>query len=412
MRTANLLVSLFVLSTSCGSPLSEEERTSAIAMLDGTPKSDCPLVGTAATQADVDRCWGAIAAAVSSGSPDVASVEARLKSRAPRVYEQLTRDARNDGMKGLWGTSINFDELAHGTIVDPTIVDAINDLAAVSPRVERLTHAGFEHTYGYLLSVLPTSFGYKRVRWVAEDIEVGFELPRGTLGPAPADGTLLSNVTYFAGRIAFATSRASRVAVEAGGVEASATVRRIDFDSLRAGSKRLEEIVSLEDGRTIVLRTDFVPLVKALAPLKDEDGGVIVRNADLLIYSVSDTRDDHARLVTMFPVTDAFVTTALNPANLGDSKPIIARYNAFVDGVSGHDGFPGHDPARTGSRRVIEAPRGGDLPDVCDVGRSQTNNRAYCSKQNEDWALQCCPVGQVATGACTLEAQRCQRFER
>ena len=371
----------------------------------------CPLVGTsaAATQGAVDRCWGDIANALAEGPQDLTSVEAHLRSLAPSVADQIERDRANAPLKSLWGKSINFDELAKATIVVPGILDAINDLALVPARDDRITHAGFEHTYGYLLSVLKTPFGFKRARWVTEDIETGFGLARGTLSPAASSGTLLSNLTYFAGNIAFGTHARARDVLDLAGANADAALKSYEFHAVRAKTRRLEESLALEGGRTVVLRTDFVPFVNALRPAVTADGGAIAPNAQLLVYSIDDSSLELPRLVTAFAVTDSFVATALNPANLGDGKTIITRYNGFVSDVTGHDGLGDHPAARTGTRRVITSSASNDaLPEVCNVNAAHVANRAYCDAQYEDWAIQCCPLGQVANGGCTIEVQRCR----
>src|SRR5205823_4357190 len=108
----------------------------------------------------------------------------------------------------LWGTSINYDELAKAIIVHPAILRALDKsfvshapmevqnidaqapesvatarLLGVAPTHDPaghpLAHAGMEHTYGYLFSVLKTSFGYKRARWVSGESERGFGLKTG-----------------------------------------------------------------------------------------------------------------------------------------------------------------------------------------------------------------------------------------
>jgi hypothetical protein len=70
-----------------------------------------------------------------------------------------------------------------------------------------------------------------------------------------------------------------------------------------------------------------------------------------LVYSIADHRQPHpkglppAQLITAFPVETSFVESALAADSLGENKPIITRYNAYVDGITG--------TAWTGLRRKL-----------------------------------------------------------
>src|SRR5262249_2770464 len=97
---------------------------------------------------------------------------------------------------------VNVDEYAGQTIVHPEILRAIGELAGVRMR-SPVVHAGLQHTYGYLFSLIETPYGAKRDRWVTTDLETGFGLELSLLGEKPHDGTLLANLTWFLGRIVF-----------------------------------------------------------------------------------------------------------------------------------------------------------------------------------------------------------------
>jgi hypothetical protein len=260
-----------------------------------------------------------------------------LKDASPDLYSQINLDSARADYKDLWGQSINYDELAKGIIVDPAILKVIAKTLQVSWVSDRIAHAGMEHTYGYLFSNLKTSFGYKRARWVHGDTDRGFGLPIGTLGPnAPSvgGGTLFSNATFFFGRIAFRNDPASLKQLLAHASDASKALQDFKFSSLKP--VRLEETIP---SKNIVLRTDLVPF--AVKPAVSDPGAQY-----LLVYSV--VMNGTAKLITGFPVAQSFVDSTLNKDNLGDDKPIVTRYNAFVDGISGN--------TLTGSRRVIAAP--------------------------------------------------------
>lgn len=283
---------------------------------DETPASICPMTDKAETILDCP--WAAIARDLALATDS----RAALSRLAPDFAKRLRREGRIAGdVKKLWGRSINFDENVKGTIIPEPIIDAVLSIAGVPPRDARIVHAGFEHTYGYLLSNLRTPYGYKRLRWVRPDIEIGFGLEPGVISPTPNSGGFFMNVSYFAGRIAFRGDsktdlEARRILRNAKGVARS--LRRIDYSYLHG--RRLTETVALSKTRIIELRTDFVPFVQLPA------GG----NSELLVYSIRDSAEAVPQLITAFPVAPGFSDGAFNPKNLGEGKPIITRYNAFV----------------------------------------------------------------------------------
>jgi hypothetical protein len=293
----------------------------APAHVGGREAGACPV----AAETVEDCPWGAIGRALVADAAAERDVPRALEELAPDLIAAAAEDAKRPELLALWGTSLNEDELVHAEIVPPAVLDALNARMHVARRDGKKTHAGVEHTYGYLLSTLRTSFGYKRARWVKPELELGFSLTKGALGPRAAAGTLLTNVTYFAGRIAFRTDARARTALErfAGVVEPS--IARVAFEQLPV--TRLTEALTI-DGRTVLLRTDFVPFPRAVP------GSV---STHLLVYSVVDSSADGPRLVTAFPVGTAFVQKALAPGDLGEAMPITTRYNAFVNGVTGQE---------------------------------------------------------------------------
>lgn len=269
--------------------------------------SDCPWAGLAREAA---------------GSPDPAAVLERDPA-GRGIVDQLARDAGARDVLASWGTAINFNQDPDGTfgvapIVAPPIADALHGLARVAPRRGRIVHAGVQHTYGYLFSLLPTPYGFKRARWVEPTIERGFGLPPGTLAPRPAAGTLLGNATWLAGTIAFAREPAELAAAHSAPALVAPAVRALDA----AASQRLVETVVV-DGRTVELRTDFVDFPHPTPAA-----------AALLVYSVRDGAGP-AKLVTLFPI-GAASRARYAGAPLGDAVPIAAQYNANVPGLTGH----------------------------------------------------------------------------
>jgi hypothetical protein len=150
-------------------------------------------------------------------------------------------------------------------------------------------------------------------------------LKAGLLGPRPEAGTLFSNVTYFAGHIAFRGNESRIAILQKGGRDLPAEIR--DFDFSKLAPIRLEETVLAKDAvgemRTVVLRTDFVPFFHPQA------------DTQLLVYSVLDPSNGGEVLITAFPVAQSFVDMATAASGLGDGKPVQTRYNGFVEGVTG-----------------------------------------------------------------------------
>jgi hypothetical protein len=243
------------------------------------------------------------------------------------VVGELARDAKAPAMLATWGRALNYNQIANGgfsadPIVAPAIVDELIARAGVPAREDRIVHAGVQHTYGYLFSVLSTPFGFKRARWVQPTVNDGFGLPAGTIAPVPVAGTLLANVTWLAGAIAFAGEPELADAHAAPGLVAPA-IQALDVTQLH--TKRLSETVSVA-GRAVELRTDFVDF-----PHPSEAA------ATWLVYSIRD--GGKSRLITAFPITAA-ARDKYESAPTGD-QPITTQYNAWVDGLSGTK-LPGH----------------------------------------------------------------------
>jgi hypothetical protein len=284
----------------------------------------CPAAGEVAE----DCPWAGAARDLAAAADSGAGLEKVFKAELPGLLAQMDQNRAVPGLLGLWGESINYDELANSEIVRPEILSFIAArLGALQPR-GRIVHAGLEHTYGYLFSLLPTRFGFKRARWVKPDIAKGLGLPAGSAGPAPSEGTLLANITCLAGGIALKDDPAAWAAVRKVGAGCSAAVKKYAFSAVKR--TRLSEEVALPGGRRVTLRTDFAPF---LAPA----GG----NTHLLVYSVRDTAAAHAYLVTAFPVNAGFVQNATASGTLGKDKPVQTRYNAHVEGLTGAGKFKG-----------------------------------------------------------------------
>jgi hypothetical protein len=164
--------------------------------------------------------------------------------------------------------------------------------------------------------LLKTPFGFKRARWVQHEIEKGFAIPVPLLNTSMDGGSLFSNATYFMGRIAFRNEPDALRILEAGATSLPPELRSYPFSGLRG--TRLEEIVG-----STVIRTDFVPFIQA----------GVGSNSHLLIYSFLEQGEP--KLITAFPVAQGFVDRALSPKDLGENQPIMTRYNAYIEGLTG-----------------------------------------------------------------------------
>jgi hypothetical protein len=326
-------------------------------------KTACP--NTALGEGPQDCPWAGVSRALVAQARGGHDVGPLLSKLLPDLDSALKSDAKRQAWKRLWGQSINFDELANGTIVDPAILQVLGEKlkimaplelhhiraekslegpdvvlrsqvpATLDPAGHQLAHAGMEHTYGYLFSTLKTQFGYKRARWVDGEIERGFGLTPGLLGPRPAEGTLFSNVTFFIGHIAFRNEppKAALLGKSLKGLP-SIPVALSEFRFSELKPVRLDETVEAKDlsgdVRTVILHTDLVPFSKVAQP-----------NSHLLVYSVTDPSHGGTLLITAFPVAQGFVDMVLKADGLGEGKPVKSRYNAFVEGVSGVAGLKG-----------------------------------------------------------------------
>jgi hypothetical protein len=317
MRVLGVLFLVFILSL-----------LSTVRAGDQTPSpvlSACPLPAEGETALDCP--WAAIARDLGAAPP--AKVSETMDRIAPDYAKRIEREGRiAHNVKKLWGTSINFDENAKGIIIAEPIIDAVLAKAKVPPRDGRHVFAGFEHTYGYLLSNLKTPYGYKRLRWVRPDIELGFGLETGSISPTPKSGGLFMNISTFAGTIAFRGHNGPEMAAlkilrKTSG--AARAIRNFDYASLHG--RRLTETLAFEGGRTLEIRTDFVPFTKNTGA---DTGG----NSELLIYSMKDSSLPLPYLISAFPIAPGFSDGALAAAGLGEGKPIVTKYNAFVPGVT------------------------------------------------------------------------------
>jgi predicted kinase len=229
---------------------------------------------------------------------------------------QIARDAADPIMLNRWAMSTMLDAASGSEVVPQAAAERIAALAGVHCAWP-VMHAGIAHTYGYLLSGVPTPYGYKRDRWVNEAVASLLAVDARTLGAHPATGTLLSNLTSELDR-AVDRVRAGTVTPGTGVV---ATI--------------IEERVHRADAP--VLRTYLIP----------GDSGVRRAPTDttLLIYTIEHEARFGVgeRLVTAFPVSDDFASSLVE--SCAEDVEIVGSYN--VD-----SGLPA---AARGTRRMMHA---------------------------------------------------------
>lgn len=258
------------------------------------------------------------------------------------LWPMIQSDSKKLFYKELWGTSLNFDEGEKQIIIQPQIVKELIQEFDVGPSwndTSKIMHAGIQHTYGYMLSNLKTSFGYKRARWVQNELENGFGLPAGILGPTPKEGTLFTNVTYFLSNIAFRNEPLllNTIRDEKGSSFIPAEFKNYNYKKLKI--ERLEETVKIEN-RTVVLRTDIVQFINPAFDSK--------KNSAMLVYSYSDSNEKTSKIISGFPVNASFAQRLFQEKNLGASQPIGTRYNAWIEGITNKN------PVLRGSRYKVQ----------------------------------------------------------
>ena len=281
-----------------------------------------PVAGDMAAETAEDCPWAGAARLLNAEAAAGRGLDQVFNAYAPSVPEQAASDRADKAALKLWGRSINYDELAEGEIVNPAILGWLSAKTGVPAPAGRIMHAGVEHTYGYLFSLLPTKFGFKRARWVRPDVGAGLGLPKGVISPEPSSGTLLANVTCAAGGIALKDDPAALALLKEAAKFCAPEAAAFIGKGIRR--QRLTETLRLPQGRTVALRTDFVSFAA-------EQGG----NTHLLVYSVYDSSAGQAMLISAFPVNAGFVRGALDPKGLGEGKLVQTRYNAYVEGVTG-----------------------------------------------------------------------------
>ena len=239
-----------------------------------------------------------------------------LRNSDEHVYNQILKDSSDKTLIEFWGQSLNFDSGAKAEILNKNIISDLQSSFNIK-NDNVVVHAGIMHTYGYLFSVLNTPYGYKRKRWIEPTFDKGFNFTDASISPHPTSGTLLSNLTYFAGKIAFDEKQSQEKLEQLKNV--SPSIKNYNYSALIVDV--LVEDVTSHKEFPIIFKTHLVKL-------QNKDGNE--ENSYVLIYSIKDKLTKIEKLITAFPIKkDAYVKT-LDPILLGEQRPILVRYNASI----------------------------------------------------------------------------------
>jgi hypothetical protein len=254
------------------------------------------------------------------------SVAGVLEKRCPHIHRQILQDRHYPGLLSLWGRSVNRDENTGQIIVHPAILQAIGELAGV-PMRGLVVHAGLQHTYGYLFSLIDTPYGAKRDRWLSTHLERGFGLDLSLLSDRPREGTLLANLTWFLGQLVYRDRPRSLRRLEQNAQAPAPEL--IDYDYARLSVCRVVEqvVVPGKRSREVALLTDLVPFPHPPADWEAEN--------TLLAYSVQNGARSPLKLVTAFPVRPDAVREIKAAVPLQGTVEVRLRYNAYVAGLYG-----------------------------------------------------------------------------
>ena len=244
------------------------------------------------------------------------SLAKMLEQSDPSLLAQIKNDANDPVLLSLWGQSLNFDSGAKKKIIEDNILSELQNFFNLKSD-NYVVHAGITHTYGYLFSNLDTPYGYKRKRWIDPEVNRAFNFFELSLSPETKEGTLLSNLTYFAGKIAF-QSDSSKSALERI-VNVSPEIKKFDYKKIKL--KVLEEKIETPADMKKIIRTHFVHF-QALSEPK--------QNEFLLIYSILDLTTHTEQLITVFPINkDSYLKTT-DPLLMGADRPILSKYNMHL----------------------------------------------------------------------------------
>ena len=238
--------------------------------------------------------------------PDLAAWAATLLQReSPELLELLNLDLADEALLDRWGSSATEENGAAS--VPPALAQLFAARLGTQAGLN-YGHAGLNHTYGYLLSPVPTEYGRKRHRWTSQEVAhtlgIAGKWPLGQ-GSSPQQG-MLAEVTAV--------------------LESVAPLNRPDAWSppATANAHAMDELAALPssgvstNGKRWTARTRVLRRAD-LTEQQASDGDQL-----LLVYSLSVDAGPE-RYITVFPVSAAW--HAKLPTT--DAKPHL-KYNASL----------------------------------------------------------------------------------
>lgn len=264
------------------------------------------------------------------------SITDKLKKDNLKLFLQIQNDSKDLNLLSFWGKSFNSDGgiNLNGTlnkqIVDADVEADLQKMFGIKNDNIRV-HAGITHTYGYLFSRLITPYGFKRKRWCAPTLNYAFDFKNNSLSPVPEAGSLLSNLTYFAGKLSLRNKDQLQNLDKLQNV--SDEIRGFKYNKI----KRVVLVEKVNKPKEMSILTTLVELPKKL---KSEE------NDYLLVYTLEDPITQKGELITAFPIKKDAYLKIVATEGLGENKDITLRYNVFKEGFG---------PERLkGSRELIE----------------------------------------------------------
>jgi hypothetical protein len=239
-----------------------------------------------------------------------------LENKNPHLLSQIQNDSRDSLLLNFWGESLNFDSGAQKKIINDQIISDLQAQFGIK-NDNRVVHAGITHTYGYLFSVLETPYGFKRKRWIDSTLNYAFSLVGESLSPETREGGLLSNITFFVGKLAFKNKEDQDALLLLKNVSSEV----LNFNYSKVTKLILEEQIKGADSQNLILRTTLIHL-----PIKHDRE----ENDYLLIYSIFSSNSNKEKLVTAFPIKEEAFKKITSPMMLGAGQPIMLRYNDYV----------------------------------------------------------------------------------
>ncbi|MCX6526146.1 MAG: hypothetical protein NTX58_15490 [Actinobacteria bacterium] len=246
-----------------------------------------------------------------SPDPDLATwATTILQLESPDLLELLNLDLADEALLDRWGSSTTTEK--NGSASVPQALAQLFATRLGSHAGLDYGHAGLNHTYGYLLSPVPTKHGRKRHRWTSQEVAHTLGIPGKwplSQGSSPQQG-MLAEVTAALESVA----PLNRPDAWSSPATATATAHALAMKVLRELPANGESTNGTRwTARTRVLRRADLTAEQA------SKGDQL-----LLVYSLSVDAGPE-RYITAFPVSAAWYAELKDP----DENPHL-KYNASL----------------------------------------------------------------------------------